>query len=214
MIFYRHDPGNEYSGSSDKLCQRRADSHLQASIINKASEHACQRINIFPEYQRHFINQNIADHPSESPRNRPHHNSHPHREPESERLFDTHYAEQPQPDSIEYKERILQADHIFPEDDNEEQCQCRYDEIRGLLHPERSGIEEDITDRTTSYRRHYTNHISAEPVKLFSRSQANTTNRESECSGIVAKRNEVYHFDFFCKNKYFLAMLRFSIKTT
>lgn len=67
MIFYCHYPRDEYSGSSDKLRQRRSDPHLQASVINKASKHACQCINIFSEDQGYLVNQDIADHTAESP---------------------------------------------------------------------------------------------------------------------------------------------------
>ena len=108
-------------------------------------------INIFSENQRNLVNQDIADHTAESPRNRPHHNGHPHRESECQRLLDTDHAKQSQPYRIENKESIVQANHIFPEYDNEEQRQSRYDEIRGLFHPKRGGIEQDIADRTASY---------------------------------------------------------------
>ena len=118
MIFYCHYPRDEYSGSSDKLRQRRSDPHLQASVINKASKHACQCINIFSEDQGYLVNQDIADHTAESPRNCPHHNSHPHRKPECQRLLDTDHTEQSQPDGIENEESIVQANHIFPEYDN------------------------------------------------------------------------------------------------
>ena len=60
---------------------------------------------------------------------------------ECQRLLDTDHTEQSQPDGIENEESIVQANHIFPEYDNKEQCQCRYDEIRSLFHPERGGIE-------------------------------------------------------------------------
>ena len=101
MIFYGQYSCNKYTGRRNELCQRRTDPHLQAGKINYTAQHTGQRIDIFTEYQRHLVNQDVTDHTAESSRDRPHHDSHPHGKTEGKRFLDTDHAKQTKPDRVE-----------------------------------------------------------------------------------------------------------------
>ena len=132
MVSYRQYPADKYTDSRYRLRKRRRDAQLDTGIVNQPTQHARQSVNVFPENQRHFVNQRIAQHTAKSSRNRPHHNRDPHREPELQGFLNADHPEQPQPDCVENKERIVQTDDIFPENNNKKQRQRRDNQVRRL----------------------------------------------------------------------------------
>ena len=115
VVFDGYDAAQNDTHRRDELRRDMPHADGQADAIKESADDTGQGVDVLPENQRHLVDKNVADDTAHGPRHHPHDNGHPHRESGVERLLDADHGEQPQPDGVEYEERVVQPDDIPPE---------------------------------------------------------------------------------------------------
>lgn len=132
----RKDTDEDDGEGCNYLSQYMSASEPQAAIIYDAPKHACDGINILSENKRDLIDENITKHTSCRSCDGTHDYVHPDRETGLQAFLDTYNGEESDSYGIEDEEGVVQAYKLVSEQDNEDQGNCRDDDIRGLMHPE------------------------------------------------------------------------------
>ena len=167
-------------------------SQPQAAIIYDSSQHACNGIYILSENKGNLIDEDIPEHSTRCTGYGAHNYIHPYRETGIKALLYPDHGEQANTDCIKYKEGIVQAYKLVSEQDNEDQGNCRDDDIRGLMHPEWREAEQDISQRTSSDCRYETDDIGTENVKILGCGKTYAAYRKCECSYIIQNGYKIH----------------------
>ena len=160
-------------------CGARKSQQL-AAPEDYAAENTGQSIDFLAKNQRFLVDEDVAQDTSRGARDRTHDDGHPHRESRSEGLLDAHDGKQSQTDGIEDIKRIVEADKVFAQTDNDHHGKGRDDQVVTVQHPERGEVQHDVAHRTATDSRGDSHDISPEPVEAFRRCQPDTADGEGQ----------------------------------
>ena len=167
MVSHSQEP---YHTGDDKAHHRAP---LQRETVSRhppvdhSPEDARDCIDLLMEDDRFVVEQHIADDPTGRTRDTSHDNRHPIRLSEEDTLLDTRDGEECQSEGVEDEPCVFQWFHPFSEEGHRQQCDSRTYHIYRCRHPERSGSQHHVTDRTTSDGYGNATDIPAKPVEVF-----------------------------------------------
>ena len=135
--------------------------------IRDSAQHSSYRVYLFAENYRFVVQQDVSDDTTSSPCNTAHNDCHPVRLSECQRFLYACNRKECQSQRVEHKPRISEAFHVFGENHDKNQRQCRTNHIERIGHPEWYGSKHHIANRTPANSNGNATDISAKPVEML-----------------------------------------------
>ena len=169
---YGHKPYYDYCRKTCYDSNLSVKTNRLTYIINHTAENAGHSINLFSEYQWHFVNKHIAYHSAGGTGYAPHYDCHPKRESLIKSFLQTCHGKQCKPQRVEQEPSAGKLhNHLLEHNDRNQRHGSTY-HVNGVSHPERRNTEHHVSDCTATYSSGQTYNVTAEPVEILGRSPA------------------------------------------
>lgn len=193
VVLHRQDACNKHRCTAYNLAKERLHSYKIANPIDSTAHYARHCINLLSEYQRDFVDENIANHTARSSGDATHNDGNPEGIAQRKALTHTNHRKQCQSDTVENEERIVQMDKMLSEKDHPKQGKPGTYQVDGVRHPAGSDVQQQITYRTAADGSYKTYYIRPKPVEAFGRSQTYAADSEGKRTDKIEYLNKCWY---------------------